>query len=128
MTATFNPSLTDRISRIRFKLGDTNTAAPEIEDESIFYFIGQGLTDTGAAATIAAAIAAKYAKLADTTVDDQLTRYSHVFKAWRELAEALQAEADKEAAVPNTTTPSYPAVIVTGLDDCRGPFKEWSGW
>ena len=122
MTATFNPALTDRISRIRFKLGDTNTATPEVEDDSIQYFIGQGLTDTVVAAVIAALIAAKYARLADTTVDDQLTRYSHVHKAWMDLADKLQAEADKEAAVPDTTAPSYPSVIVTGLDDCRGPF------
>lgn len=122
MTATFTPVLNDPISRVRFKLGDTDIANAEVQDETISYYLGQGLTETKTASTLAWGIVAKYAKYADTNVDDQLTKYSHVFQNWKALAEKLQKDADDEALTPSAPTSTYSGVAVTGLCDTRGPF------
>lgn len=123
MTATFNPALTDTISRIRFKLGDTDVATADVQDETITALRQDGKTETAVAAEIAWGLVAKYSKLADTTVDDQLTRYSHVAKNWLAIAERLQQEADDESHTPGPGSPGIGGVIVTGIDDCRGPFS-----
>lgn len=125
MTATFNPTLADNVSKIRYLLGDTDTKpnACEFEDETYnFEFADKG-TVKKAAASMAWALVAKYSRLADVTIDDQLTRYSKVHDQYLALATRLQAEANAEGATPDTDTAatSYGGVIVTGLDDCRGP-------
>lgn len=121
MAATFTPQLNDPISRVRFRIGDTDTANPEIQDESITYYLGQGKTELRTAAILARSIASKYAKYADLNVDDQLTKYSQVYKNWVSVAEHLEAQADEEQITPAAPVSAYGGVIVTGLCDTRGP-------
>lgn len=128
MAATFNSNLSDAISRVRFALGDTDVAAsPELQDDTIQYHLSAplSLTEKRAAAVLARAIAAKYARYADTTMDDQLTRYSHVYKNWVDLAERLEAIADAEAAAPTPAgvETGYVGIVVNGIGDCRGPLE-----
>lgn len=115
------------MSRVRFLLGDTNTANPEVQDETIEALIyQQGLSEKWAAAKCARSICAKYARFADTTMDDQLTRYSHVHKAWLTLATQLEAEAAAESGPPGVVVAPGAGpglIIVTGLDDHRGPLS-----
>lgn len=110
---------------MRFLLGDTNTANPEVQDETIQALMGpQGLSEKWTAAKCARSICAKYARYADTTMDDQLTRYSHVHKAWLTLAEALERDAMASDGAPGIVVTSGSAgIMVTGLDDCRGPLS-----
>lgn len=126
MTATFNPALDSALSRVRFALGDTDVATAEVQDETInYYLVNQSLTEKAALAKLARGIANKYARLADTTMDDQLTRYSHVFKAWDSIATRFEAEAAAEAQIPNTENIStgYAGIVVNGIGDCRGPLS-----
>lgn len=111
---------------MRLELGDTTLTNPEVQDETITYYLQtKQLTVLGAAAALAWTIAAKYAKLADVTMDDQLTRYSHVYENWTNLATRLTADAAAESVVPTpaTATAGVGSVIVTGIGDCRGPIK-----
>lgn len=125
MAATFSADLSDQISRTRFLLGDMNTASPEVQDETIQYFLSRGLTELGAAAQCAQAIKAKYASYADVNVDDQLTKFSHVYQHWAELADDLGRRAAVEAAAPapGTGGSSSGGIIVMGIGDCRGPIS-----
>lgn len=124
MSFTYNPALSDPISRVRFRLGDTTVGRPELEDETISYHLTTlELTETGTSARLAAGIAAKYASMADVNVDDQLTKWSSVYAHWAALAKLLAAEAAAESAAPTTATAgqSQGAIIVTGIGDYRGP-------
>lgn len=125
MTATFDPTLNSAISRIRFALGDTDVATAEVQDETINYYLTtQMMTEKAALAALARGIANKYARLADVTVDDQLTRYSHVYKAWDAIATKFEAAAAEEAATPGSETVGttlYSGIVVNGIGDCRGP-------
>lgn len=121
MAATFTPALNDPISRVRFKIGDTDVANPEVQDETVDYYLGQGKTELRTAAILARSIAAKYAKYADLNVDDQLTKYSQVYKNWVSVAEQLEREADAEKLTPTAPVTTYSGVVVTGLGDYRGP-------
>lgn len=109
---------------MRFLLGDTALPKTEVQDETIQYFLDDvGLSELATAARCARSIANHYASLADVTVDDQLTRYSHVHKAWLAVADRLTAEAAAESVAPNPATAGsgYSSIIVRGIGDCRGP-------
>lgn len=108
-------------------LGDTNTSNPEVQDESInFFLVTQGKSVTQAAIACAWAIAGKYASVADVNVDDQLTKYSEVYKHWVDLARRLEAGGgDAFEPLPDpANTSAGSGIIVNGVGDCRGPLDD----
>lgn len=123
MTTTFSPSLNSPVSRVRQFIGDTNIAKAEVEDETISAYLAT-LSEKATAAQLAYDLAAKYSRLADTTVDDQLTRFSHISENYRKLAERLAAEAATEAGIAATPTTGYTPIMATGIGDCRGPLDD----
>lgn len=44
MTATFNPTLSDTVSKVRFHIGDTDVSAPALQDETITALVALNLT------------------------------------------------------------------------------------
>lgn len=125
MAATFNPSLNNAISRVRFKIGDTDLERPHLQDETITALLVDR-TELGAAREAAWGLVAKYSRLADVTIDDQLTRYSKAHDQFLKLAERLDEELAAENVIPpsvDAASSAYGAVIVTGIGDCRGPLE-----
>lgn len=121
MAATFNANLADPISKVRQKIGDTDTTNVEVQDETITaYLTEKGGVVLQVAHQLALDLAAKYARYADTTVDDQLTRFKHVYDNYIKLADRL----GKEIAALAPTSPAsaaQPGIYVGGIGDCRGP-------
>jgi uncharacterized iron-regulated protein len=125
MASTFNPDLSDDVSMVRFHLGDTDMASPELQDATITTILlnapNSPISTLHAAAKCARALAAKYAGIADVNVDDQMTRASQLYKNFSALAIRLQAEADSQTGISNAATAPYPGIMVTGVGDERGP-------
>lgn len=131
MAATFKPDLSDDISKVRYHVGDVGdgagafTSPAEVQDETISAILAAPNTILRTAATVARGIAAKYARLADVNVDNQLTRISHLYSQYTSLAERLEGLADAEAADGTADTAVYGGPIVMGIGDTRGPLDNW---
>lgn len=128
MAATYSPSLSNEVSQVRQWLGDTGNGAgafpqaAEVQDETIQAYLDQGCSVLRAAARLARDLSARYAKMVDVDVDDQLTKASQRYKQYKELAASLDALADAEAAGGDTNSaPVYVAPLVYGVGDMRGP-------
>lgn len=89
MTATYSPSLTTPKDKVRFYLGDIDVTRAIVPDETITAVLATPLSALGAAAQLAAAIAAQYAQKVDFDVDGEGAKYSQLRKAFVELAETL---------------------------------------
>ena len=120
MAMNFDPALGDPVSQVRFLLGDTSPPRHEVEDETIGFFLTTK-TVAAAAAALAWGVVAKYAKIADVAVDNQLTKYSKVYDHWLILAKHLDKEAGAGPFSEPPAASSYARVMVTGLGDRRGP-------
>lgn len=120
MAATFNPDLSDAISRIRQIIGDTTVARAQFQDETITaYLAAKGDNENAVAAQLAWDLSAKWASAVDVEVDQQkVTSASNLSKRYAELAKRLEDQGRAGAAL---TSSGFGGVYVGGLDDCRGP-------
>lgn len=126
MAATFNPALSNAISRIRHAVGDTDVANAQVQDETILYFMNIPLSEGWAAVRVAEGLMAAAAKAVDLNVDDQLTKVSQTYDHYKALVASLTATA---SAPPISTTGSLADATVVGIktfgiDDCRGPLDD----
>jgi hypothetical protein len=122
-TYTNTPGMTTSASRrdgVRFLVGDTETTDQQVTDEEINF----ALTEAGddiyyAGSLIARAIAAKYARLVDTAVDEAELRvsYSQRQKAYAEMATRLEVQSVKSAGGGGLGLPSAGGVSVTEMND-----------
>jgi hypothetical protein len=81
-------------------VGDTDVDAPLILDEEIAYALGQEANARAAAARVARAIAAKFARKADKSVGDLKISFDQQYKHYIALAEELTRDAAIYGAIP----------------------------
>lgn len=118
MTFTFNENLADDLSQVRFHVGDTSSPGA-VADETIQFYLTKPTSVLGTAAAIAWALAAKYAKLAEVTVDDQSVKNSSISSNYTALAKRLEQQ---DGQSPTTSGGAYGGgILVQGLDDCSKP-------
>lgn len=90
----------ERRDAVRYKIGDTDTTDQQATDEEIAFALAQASDDIYTASAIAArAIAGKYSRYADTSIDAVKTSYSQLSKSYMALAGRLEAEAKKYGSV-----------------------------
>lgn len=89
-----DPSSSD-LDAVRFLVGDTDIDAPLMADEEIAYALSADGAVQKAAARIARAIAARFARKADKTVGDLRISYSQRVAHYQELARRLDLQADR---------------------------------
>jgi hypothetical protein len=90
-----DPTTSDR-DKVRFLVGDTDTDDQLVTDEEIAWAL-ENENVYNAAATIALAIATKFARLADKEVDDLSIKYSQRAKNYKDLAADLRTRANKRS-------------------------------
>jgi hypothetical protein len=92
MAWTYNSALATDKDRVRFRIGDTTSAEPLVSDEEITYALSARGSVIGAAAFVALALAAKFAREeTHSTVGFSVTMGKS--EKYRQLAEDLEAEA-----------------------------------
>lgn len=122
MTVTFNPDLGTAIDRIRQRIGDADTTNAQVQNETITAYLAvTGKTELEVARQLCLDLAAKWARFATTTLDDQQQRSETIHKHYLTLAEAIMGEIRLTASNPTSTG----GITVGGLDDCRGPIDPW---
>lgn len=100
MTWTYDGDPSDNTKdEVRFLVGDTNTADRLVEDEEINYALANESV-YNAAATVSEAIAAKFAREADFSVDGLSKSLSQRSEHYRELAKKLRSRASVKAVTP----------------------------
>lgn len=117
MVATFNAALSSQRDRLRFALGDTDTEAPLLPDETYDAALEQQGSYPLAGALLAEALAARYAQEPDSVaISGELTVSWRVrVQTWLGLAAKWRAEAarlasglrSREAERDWETTPEY---------------------
>lgn len=102
MSATYTGDPSSRsIDAVRFMVGDTDLTDAALQDEEITWLLAQHGTAQGAAIAACRALQAKYARLADTQVDDVRESASQIAKGYAALLVSLQAQAaTSSAALP----------------------------
>lgn len=101
MAWTYDPTILgtstaeERRNSVRFLVGDTDTSDQQIQDEEILFSLSQsGDNIYHAGASVAEAIAAKFARLVTSEVDRTLrVRYSDMQAQYRSLAQDLREQA-----------------------------------
>jgi hypothetical protein len=120
MTATFDPELADPKDRIRQRIGDTDPASAQVQDETIEAYLLSGLSELGVARQLCLDLAAKWATASTVTLDDQQQRAEGVYKHYIDLA----AQIGKLMAPPTGQGSVAGSIIVGGLNDTRGPLDD----
>lgn len=118
MTATFEPDLSDAISRVRMTIGDTVVAKAQIQDETITaLLVTYNDDETKVAIALCENLAAKWASITDAQLDNQEIKASHMSANYLKLADRLRSRSAASVGVSAT----YSGIMVSGVGDCRGP-------
>lgn len=100
MTFTYcSPKDSDK-DAVRFRIGDTDSNDPLLQDEEIEYLLENEGGAKRAAAVAALTISAKYSRLADEAVGQVKVSYSQKSKQYSSLADKLSDAADSALAMP----------------------------
>ena len=94
-----DPSVSTK-DEVRFLIGDTDTTDQQISDEEITYAIANAGSTKLAAAIVARAIAAKYARFVSKSVGDLSIQYAQRQQHYHDLADILQAEGNLVSVAP----------------------------
>lgn len=128
--------MTASIFDIRVLIGDTDTSDELLTDTQINMLIALYTNTFSAAAAAARAIAAKFAREVDATVDSTQASNSQKYEHYKDLADRLDSQArtsgllagipyaggisiaDKETRVSNTdrVTPAFTRTLFDGAD------------
>lgn len=120
---TFDPTLAAPLDRIRQRIGDTDPARAQVQDETITAYLGLGFSELRAAQRLCLDIAAKYAPIGDIALDRQLSKTSQIYDHYIQLAADIGAEMAKATPASSAT----PQMIVGGIGDRRGPLDRCAG-
>lgn len=93
-----NPAASPK-DEVRFLVGDTDTTEQLVQDEEIAYELAIQTNAQLAAANIAEAIGAKFARKADTRLGDYSVSYSNLSKSYFTLAAQLRSSTKYNAAL-----------------------------
>ena len=85
---------------VRFEVGDTDVANPELQDAEVLYCLAQESSVLRAASRAARTIAARYARQVDAGGGALRAQKSQRAKAFHALAVDLWSRADREDAMP----------------------------
>lgn len=114
MTFTYSASdLSTNLARVRLMIGDTDSADPLLTDEEINYFLSLNSDPTKAAALAARAVAGKFAKLADKSVESVSVRYSQKAEGYFKLADQIEAQS---ALAGTLAGPSATGIKISQID------------
>ncbi len=101
MTWTYIPSQLDSstLYQVRLLVGDTDTTDQQMQDEEINFYLAQEPSVRLAAAEVCKALASKYARFVNASVNGVSESASDKAKAYRERAKELEAD-DNKLALP----------------------------
>jgi len=123
---TGNPA--SRVDAVRHLVGDVDASDQQVQNEEIFFSLSQASDDIYEAASLTArAIAARYGRLVDTSVDQTgiQASYSQRQKHYMDLAFELDRQAKKYGGatlgVPSAGGLSRSEVMAVDSDDDRVP-------
>ncbi len=85
---------------VRFLVGDTDSTDTQVTDAEISWALADASNTTLAAAQIAEAIAAKYARFVSKSVGDLSIQYAQRQQHYAELAARLKAKGSRRGVVP----------------------------
>lgn len=91
MTFTYSGPNSDG-EKVRLMIGDTDSANALLTDEEITYFVSLGGTIYAGAVLAARAIASKFSRLADTTIESVSVSNSQKAKQYFALADQLEKQ------------------------------------
>ena len=126
--------------RIRFELGDTDSANPLLDNAEIDAVISvEGGSFYRAAAMCAFTIARKFSREVSYSVGSLRVDLAARARSYREMADVLMAQARREGSVPYPVAGGLPAddtqvEAYRGVHDYpgeppyRGDTRSWQGW
>jgi hypothetical protein len=92
VTATYSTALTSAKDQVRLLIGDTDMTDALLQDEEIVWLLDQNGSNVNATAVQACELlAAKFARLADTQVDDVRVALSQRARGYHQQAASLRA-------------------------------------
>lgn len=120
MAITFNPALPSATDRIRQRIGQTDLVNAKIQDETIQAYLDQDMSELGVAYQLCLDLAALYAGIGNTQIDNQLSRNDQISKHYLDMASVILREMKGDTAGGANTG----AIIVGGIGDTRGPLQD----
>lgn len=119
MTWSYDTALTAAKDKVRFLVGDTDTADQQLQNEEITFVLAEeGTTNVyGAAAAAARGIAAKYARLSQKSVGDLSISYQQRQDHYDRLAERLERKLAERAVPYFGATKKADKTTVAGVSD-----------
>lgn len=115
MSFNYNPSLNSDKDRVRFMLGDTDSKKPLFQDEELKYLLTAWTAPEQAAIAGARQLAARFSRLADTTIETVSVAHSQKARAFLDLANQLEKQYDKSAS--GSSGPSATGISLAAMDD-----------
>ena len=113
MAFTYDPSLADDVSKIRFALGDTVEAYAEFPDETLSALVTIEGTLEGATAAAMKTLYLEFLKRADVAeTDDMRVEYSRKAKQYEQLYKDFKEAANRAKSVKSGKAP----IIFGGLN------------
>jgi len=121
MSWTFDDAdISTDLAKVRVLIGDVDTSDQLMSDEMISYFLTVDDNVFGAASLAAKSIQAKFARLADTTIEGVSVKYTQKAVAYGDLAADLASQAlDNDLPNPSVFGISKDAIRTQRDDDDR---------
>jgi hypothetical protein len=112
-----DPSLSG-LDEVRFLIGDTNAATPQLQDDEVLYLISKTGNNRYAAAQAAEALASKYASMPNMTIDGLSIQYDQLQRHYIALADQIRTGSPL-TAIPYAGGISISDKIAAYQDDDR---------
>lgn len=104
MSYSYNTSLTDDVSLVRFYIGDTDSTDIQLQNEELSALLTIEGSVFSAAVEACYQIAAKYARLVDESTMDHSKSFSQRQLHYTQLAERLQKKQSQQVTFQDAST------------------------
>lgn len=113
----YDTGLSTELDRVRFLIGDTDLAHPQLQDEEILFLVSSSGSSTSAAAAAACrGLAARYARRVHEEVGDLKLYNEQMFDHYVALAEQLSAQGSLASVAGLLAVPSAGGIYVADKD------------
>lgn len=116
MSFSYDPAQTESKDTVRFLIGDTESDSVLLHDEEIAKLLAGDANVYHAAASCAEALAARYARKVNISVDGLSTSWSDLSRQFMELAGRLRRQARDGGGVGNIGDPTVGGVSIAEMD------------
>ncbi|TXH10905.1 MAG: hypothetical protein E6R03_14910 [Hyphomicrobiaceae bacterium] len=122
MAFTYTPGSTTPLNRVRFLIGDTDSADPQVQDEEIQAWLNAGYSVHNTSVEVCRALSARYARFVDKWVGDLKILASQRYRQFQDRVKSLTSGAASGHPIAGGIYVSDKENVAANVDLVKGSF------